>query len=111
MLETRAAAKKLIEMGEAVGMAVVQFQAYHALAILELGAGRYSEALLAAEFATDRQAIGWRCQSLPLVVEAGLRSGNRKAAERGVGRAEDACDSKRNAVGARTVGTFAGTDG
>ena len=79
---TRAAAKTLIEMGEAVGMAVVQFQAYHALAILELGAGRYSEALLAAEFATDREAIGWRCQFLPLVVEAGLRSGNRMAAER-----------------------------
>ncbi len=78
----RSAAKKLIEMGEAVGMAVAQFQAYHALAILELGSGRYSEALLAAQFATDRQAIGWRCQSLPLVVEAGLRSGNRKAAER-----------------------------
>jgi DNA-binding CsgD family transcriptional regulator len=68
-------------MGEAVGGAVLQFQAYHALAILELGAGRYSEALLAAEFATDREAIGWRCQFLPLVVEAGLRSGNRKAAE------------------------------
>ena len=65
MLETRAAAKKLIEMGEAVGGAVLQFQAYHALAILELGAGRYSEALLAAEFATDREAIGWRCQSFP----------------------------------------------
>jgi DNA-binding CsgD family transcriptional regulator len=72
----------LMEMGEAVGMAVVQFQAHHALAILELGAGRYSDALLAAQFATDRQAIGWRCQSLPLVVEAGLRSGNRTAAER-----------------------------
>ena len=79
---TRAAAKTLIEMGEAVGGAVLQFMAYHALAILELGAGRYSEALLAAEFATDREAIGWRGQFLPLVVEAGLRSGNRMAAER-----------------------------
>ena len=79
---TRSAATMLMEMGEAVGMAVVQFQAHHALAILELGAGRYSDALLAAQFATDRQAIGWRCQSLPLVVEAGLRSGNRTAAER-----------------------------
>ena len=80
--ETRAAAKKLIEMGEAIGMSVVQCQAYHALAILDLGAGRYSEALLAAEFALDRKAIGWRCKSLPIVVEAGLRSGNREIAER-----------------------------
>ena len=80
--ETRSAAEKLIGMGEAVGMGVAQFQAYHALAILELGAGRYSEALVAAEFATDRQAIGWKCQSLPLVVEAGIRCGEREAAER-----------------------------
>ena len=79
---TRSAAKKLIEMGEAVGMGVAQFQAYHALAILELGAGRYPDALLAAQFAAERKAIGWKCQSLPLVIEAGLRSGNRKAAER-----------------------------
>jgi DNA-binding CsgD family transcriptional regulator len=79
---TRFAVARLIEMGEAVGMAVVQFQAYHALAILELGAGRYAEALVAAEFATDRQAIGWKCQSLPLVVEAGIRSGNLGVAER-----------------------------
>lgn len=79
---TRSAAKKLIEMGEAVRMAVVQFQGYHALAILELGAGRYSEALMAAQFATDRQAIGWRCQFLPLVIEAGVRSGNREPADR-----------------------------
>jgi len=57
-------------MGKAVGMSVVQFQAHHALAILELSIGRYAEALRAAEFATDRPAIGWRPLSLPLVVEA-----------------------------------------
>jgi DNA-binding CsgD family transcriptional regulator len=84
--EARSAATKLIEMGEAIGMAVVQFQAYYSLAILELSAGRYSEALVAAQFATDRQAIGWRCHSLPLVVEAAVRSGNREAAESALGQ-------------------------
>ena len=85
---TRSAAKALIEMGKAVGMSVVQFQAHHALAILELSSGRYSEALRAAEFATDRPAIGWRPLSLPLVVEAGVRSGNREAAERALDELE-----------------------
>jgi len=77
---TRAAAKQLIEMGEAGGLAVAQFQAYHALAILALGTGRYVEALTAAKFCTDRTAIGWKCHGLPIVVEAGLRSGDRDAA-------------------------------
>ena len=47
---TRSAAKTLLEIGESIGVARLLFQAYHALAILELGAGNYSEALTAARF-------------------------------------------------------------
>jgi DNA-binding CsgD family transcriptional regulator len=79
---TRSAARTLIGIGEAVGVARLLFQAYHALAILELGTGNYSEALTVARFCLDQQAIGWTTLTLPLVVEAGLRSGDRDAAER-----------------------------
>ncbi len=79
---TRSAANALIENGTAIGSAAVVFQAYRALAILELGAGRYAAALPAAEYATSRRAIGWTSQNLPLVVEAGARSGDRDAATR-----------------------------
>jgi DNA-binding CsgD family transcriptional regulator len=79
---TRSAAKALIENGTAIGSAAVVFMAYRALAILELGAGRYAEALPAAEYATARKTIGWTGQNLPLVVEAGVRSGDRVAATR-----------------------------
>jgi DNA-binding CsgD family transcriptional regulator len=79
---TRSAANALIENGTAIGSAAVVFQAKRALAILELGAGKYSSALRAAEYATARKAIGWTGQNLPLVVEAGVRSGDRDAATR-----------------------------
>jgi DNA-binding CsgD family transcriptional regulator len=77
---TRAAAKSSIEVGTAIGSASLVFQAYRAIAILELGAGRYAAALKAAEVATTRRAIGWTSQNLPFVVEAGVRSGDRDAA-------------------------------
>jgi DNA-binding CsgD family transcriptional regulator len=80
--ETRSSVKSLIEMGQMIGMATSQCLGYHALAILELSAGRYDEALRAAEFLTDHNAIGYRSLALPIVVEAGLRSGDRAAAER-----------------------------
>ena len=63
-------------------MAVLLCQAYHALAILELGAGRYEAALDAAEQITNTNAIGWSCQTLAFVVEAAVRCGKREPAER-----------------------------
>ncbi|HMH59526.1 MAG TPA: LuxR C-terminal-related transcriptional regulator, partial [Galbitalea sp.] len=79
--ETRSAARKLIKRGSLVGSAPAVFQAHYALAILELGAGRYSEALSAAQSITDHQALGFSSRTFPLVVEAGVRSGDRTAAE------------------------------
>ena len=79
---TRSKAQRLLEDGPAYGAAAIEFKAYYSLAVLELAAGRYPEALAAAEQITSRDAIGWREQALPLVVEAGVRCGNRAAAER-----------------------------
>ena len=79
---TRAAAQTLIDVGTAIGSAVIVYLAQNALAIFELGSGRYADALAAGEYITSREAIGWTSQTLPLVVEAGVRSGNHAAAER-----------------------------
>jgi DNA-binding CsgD family transcriptional regulator len=86
--ETRSAAAALIELGSAIGAAQVVFQAYRALAILDVSAGRYAEALEAAEYSTSRRAFGWTSQSLHLVVEAGVRSRARGAAERALAELE-----------------------
>ncbi len=80
--ETRVSADMLIEVGIAVGSAVHIFLAYRALAVLELGVGNYAAALVAAEHITNQDAIGWRSQTLPIVIEAGSRSGNQVAADR-----------------------------
>jgi DNA-binding CsgD family transcriptional regulator len=79
---TRASAKSLIEKGQAVGSGSISLYGHRALAILELGAGRYEAALVEAERVTNEEVTGWRSQLLPIVVEAGVRSGNRDAADR-----------------------------
>ncbi len=110
---TRTAARMLIEGGDAVGMAVVLCQAYHALAILELGAGRYEAALDAAEEITNRNAIGWSCQTLAFVVEAGVRCGKREPAERALAELTMRAEASRTSWGlgllARSQGLM--TDG
>jgi tetratricopeptide (TPR) repeat protein len=78
---TRPMAQALIEAGIAIGSAATVLQGHHALAVLELGAGRYAEALVEAEYATASQRFGWTSLFLPLVVEAGIRSGDRVSAE------------------------------
>lgn len=77
----RNAVKLLLDLGGAVGSADAVFMGYYALAILEIGAGRYEEALRAAEYARARQAIGWVSHLLPIVIEAAARTGERAVAE------------------------------
>jgi DNA-binding CsgD family transcriptional regulator len=79
---TRSAVEALKEVGTANGAAVVISLAHRALAILELSAGRYAEALLAGEYITKKDGMGWVSLTLPLVVEAGVRSGDHSAADR-----------------------------
>jgi DNA-binding CsgD family transcriptional regulator len=86
--ETRRTTSALIEGGLAFGTGSTLFQAHRALAILHVGAGRYAAALDAAEYSTSRDALGWTSQSLHLVVEAGVRSGARGAAERALAELE-----------------------
>jgi DNA-binding CsgD family transcriptional regulator/tetratricopeptide (TPR) repeat protein len=85
---TRVMAQALIEAGTAIGSAATVFQGHHALAVLELGAGGYAEALIEAEYVTKSPRFGWTSIFLPLVVEAGIRSGNRVSAERALAELE-----------------------
>ena len=78
---TRSAAAALIRLAGAIGVGAVVNQAHGALAVLHLGAGRYSDALEEAEYVRAQNAVGYPAQILPLVVEASVRSGQTANAE------------------------------
>jgi DNA-binding CsgD family transcriptional regulator len=71
----------MIEIGLALGSAVVLMMGHLALTILHLGAGRYREAFESAEYVCDRKPVGWTSQTLPLAIEAAVRCGERRRAE------------------------------
>ena len=78
---TREYAGSLIELNLAIGTAVPVLQAYHTLATMHLGAGRYSEALEATSYVHTTNPLGWTSQTLPLAIEAAVRSDERELAE------------------------------
>jgi DNA-binding CsgD family transcriptional regulator/tetratricopeptide (TPR) repeat protein len=78
---TRSSATELIRMGNATGAGALFSHGHRALAVLELGAGHYVAALAEADQIIRDESTGWRFQLLVLVVEAGVRSSNRMAAE------------------------------
>ena len=84
----RNSARQLIEVGSLAGSAQHSFFGYYSLATLELSSGNYSAALVAAEQITKEKALDWRNSTLPIVVEAGVRSGNRIAAEHALAELE-----------------------
>ena len=69
-----------MEGGTASGSAAITRYANLSLAIFELSEGRYEQALAAAQSVADADAMGYSCQALPIVVEAGMRCGNRDVA-------------------------------
>jgi DNA-binding CsgD family transcriptional regulator len=78
--QARAKAAQLVEGGTASGSAAITRYANLSLAIFELSEGRYEQALAAAQSVADADAMGYSCQALPIVVEAGMRCGNRDVA-------------------------------
>ncbi len=79
---TRAMAKPLREMGSAVGNAQAVNVADLAIAILELGSGRYPEALAAIEPLVANQQLGWTCLGLATAVETAARTNQPERAAR-----------------------------
>ena len=78
---TRTYAAQLIELNSAAGIAVPVIMGYRALAILHLGAGRYSEAVEATTYVHAQSPFGWTSPALPLAIEAAARSNEPELAE------------------------------
>jgi DNA-binding CsgD family transcriptional regulator len=74
--DARTAAAPLREAAAAIGSAAAVMIADLAVATMELGAGRYADALRAVEPMADDNLPGWTCLALPIAVEAAVRSGN-----------------------------------
>jgi DNA-binding CsgD family transcriptional regulator/tetratricopeptide (TPR) repeat protein len=80
---------ELIETSAAFSMGAVILHSYWALAILELGLGRYAEALKAAQALEQVHAPSWSPFGLPLIVEAAMRCGSTKEATEALARIEE----------------------
>ena len=76
----RSKAAELAEGGTASGVSSLIDSSNMSLSILDLAEGDYEAALVAAQSVTKRDALGWGCEALPLVVEAGVRCDNRESA-------------------------------
>jgi DNA-binding CsgD family transcriptional regulator len=76
----RAKIDQLIDAATAVHSGSCILLGHLASAILELGHGRYQEALTAAQALEAVHAPGWSCSALPLIVEAAMRTGDTQTA-------------------------------
>jgi DNA-binding CsgD family transcriptional regulator len=90
---TRSATTLLIEGANAIGSAGAAIVGYRALSILAMGAGRYREALQAAQESISLQTIGWLSEALPIVIEAASRCGEHHIAERALRELTDRAKS------------------
>jgi DNA-binding CsgD family transcriptional regulator len=84
--ESRAVASSTADWGRQKGAAVLEIFALMGLTILELGLGRYPEALGWALQIFHDDPPGFGNRVLPEVVEAGVRGGDRAAAEAALAR-------------------------
>ena len=85
--------RRVVAMMEAIaatyGLGMMRQLALHALCILELGTGRYDEALRHARAMYDEDAPSQGNHALPLLVEAAVRGGDRSAAALALARFEE----------------------
>jgi DNA-binding CsgD family transcriptional regulator len=79
--EARAAATTMLDMSAATGNHIWLYVASLALAVLNLGYGHYEDALICARRVYDDDPVSLGNQALPEMIEAGVRSGDRDAAE------------------------------
>lgn len=84
--ESRAVASSTADWGREMGAAILEIFALMGLTVLELGLARYPEALRWALRILHDDPPGFGNRVLPDVVEAGVRSGDRGAAELALSR-------------------------
>jgi DNA-binding CsgD family transcriptional regulator len=94
------AARECERESTAHGMGVMLSFVSYATAVLDLSLGRYATALTAAEEACDRDALGVATRTLPDLVEAAARSGERDAAVAALRRLEPSVTAGRTHWGA-----------
>ena len=87
--ESRALAEMTAQWGQERGAAILEVFALMGLAILELGLGRYAEALSAGMRIFDDDPPGFGNRILPEIVEAAARSGEGRAARAALARLAD----------------------
>jgi DNA-binding CsgD family transcriptional regulator len=90
---TQAATTALIEINTALGVDAVVLLAHWALAVLHIGAGRYQEALAETDFICAQNVMGIPAQTLPLAVEAAVRSGQTEKAQRALADLESRAEA------------------
>ena len=84
--ESRAVASSTAQWGREKGASILEIFALMGLTVLELGLGRYPEALRWGLQIFDDDPPGFGNRILPEVVEAGVRSGDREAAQDALAR-------------------------
>ena len=84
--ESRAVASSTAEWGREKGASILEIFALMGLTVLELGLGRYPEALRWGLQIFDDDPPGFGNRVLPDVVEAGVRGGDRDAAQAALAR-------------------------
>jgi DNA-binding CsgD family transcriptional regulator len=80
---------KLIEGATALGSGSTVLYGHYALAILELGLGRYREALTAAQVLEAAGVSSWSSYAPPLIVEAAMRCSDVKTATMALEQVEE----------------------
>jgi DNA-binding CsgD family transcriptional regulator len=78
--EVRATAATLRDLASLVGTAAAVAMADIAVGVLELGLGRYADALRAVTPVVEHNMPGWTCLALPIAIEGAARSGQAEVA-------------------------------
>jgi DNA-binding CsgD family transcriptional regulator len=87
--ESRAVAAMTAQWGQERGAAILEIFSQFGLTVLELGLGRYAEALSSGMPIYDGDPPGFGNRILPEIVEAGVRGGDRDAAKAALARLAD----------------------
>lgn len=87
--ELRAAADTMNALAESAGLGALNRIADQAVSIFEIGCGRYRQALERALVPFTEDTLAHGNLTLPIVVEAGVRSGDRAAAASALARLEE----------------------
>jgi len=87
--ESRALAEMTAQWGQQRGAAILEVFALMGLTVLELGLGRYAEALIWGLRIYDDDPPGFGNRVLPEIVEAGARGGDHSAAHTALSRLAD----------------------